>query len=95
MWQSGQGLAFLLPCPLSLLELGGARRGSASPPDPGFLLDFISYPVIKGFTSAAAVTIAFGQVKVGPVAPACVGIAQHWEEGLRGSRLAEGCGHGS
>ncbi|XP_040845309.1 sodium-independent sulfate anion transporter, partial [Ochotona curzoniae] len=29
----------------------------------GFLLDFISYPVIKGFTSAAAVTIAFGQVK--------------------------------
>lgn len=32
---------------------------------PGFLLDFISYPVIKGFTSAATVTIGFGQIKVG------------------------------
>uniref|UniRef100_A0A672Q6Q8 Sodium-independent sulfate anion transporter-like n=1 Tax=Sinocyclocheilus grahami TaxID=75366 RepID=A0A672Q6Q8_SINGR len=30
----------------------------------GFLLDFISHPVIKGFTCAAAVTIGFGQVKV-------------------------------
>ncbi|XP_023672728.2 sodium-independent sulfate anion transporter [Paramormyrops kingsleyae] len=29
----------------------------------GFLLDFISYPVIKGFTCAAAITISFGQVK--------------------------------
>ncbi|XP_027626546.1 sodium-independent sulfate anion transporter isoform X2 [Tupaia chinensis] len=29
----------------------------------GFLLDFISCPVIKGFTSAAAVIIGFGQVK--------------------------------
>eukprot|EP00079_Xenopus_tropicalis_P039527 XP_017953298.1 PREDICTED: sodium-independent sulfate anion transporter isoform X2 [Xenopus tropicalis] len=29
----------------------------------GFLLDFISYPVIKAFTSAAAITIAFSQVK--------------------------------
>ncbi|XP_044941694.1 sodium-independent sulfate anion transporter isoform X5 [Mustela putorius furo] len=29
----------------------------------GFLLDFISYPVIKGFTSAATVTIGFGQIK--------------------------------
>ncbi|XP_006635462.3 sodium-independent sulfate anion transporter [Lepisosteus oculatus] len=29
----------------------------------GFLLEFISYPVIKGFTCAAAVTIGFGQVK--------------------------------
>ncbi|TUK25541.1 Sodium-independent sulfate anion transporter [Bagarius yarrelli] len=29
----------------------------------GFLLDFISYPVIKGFTCAAAVTIGFGQIK--------------------------------
>ncbi|XP_070596302.1 sodium-independent sulfate anion transporter isoform X1 [Erythrolamprus reginae] len=29
----------------------------------GFILDFISYPVIKGFTSAAAVTIGFNQVK--------------------------------
>uniref|UniRef100_A0A8D0EXR1 Solute carrier family 26 member 11 n=1 Tax=Strix occidentalis caurina TaxID=311401 RepID=A0A8D0EXR1_STROC len=29
----------------------------------GFLLDFISSPVIKGFTSAASVTISFGQVK--------------------------------
>ncbi|XP_064378934.1 sodium-independent sulfate anion transporter isoform X2 [Dromaius novaehollandiae] len=29
----------------------------------GFLLDFISCPVIKGFTSAASVTIGFSQVK--------------------------------
>ncbi|XP_041641048.1 sodium-independent sulfate anion transporter isoform X1 [Cheilinus undulatus] len=29
----------------------------------GFLLDFISFPVIKGFTCAAAITIGFGQVK--------------------------------
>ncbi|XP_052395509.1 sodium-independent sulfate anion transporter isoform X1 [Carassius gibelio] len=29
----------------------------------GFLLDFISHPVIKGFTCAAAVTIGFGQLK--------------------------------
>uniref|UniRef100_A0A8D3DAI0 Sodium-independent sulfate anion transporter n=1 Tax=Scophthalmus maximus TaxID=52904 RepID=A0A8D3DAI0_SCOMX len=29
----------------------------------GFLLDFISFPVVKGFTCAAAVTIGFGQVK--------------------------------
>ncbi|XP_073444189.1 sodium-independent sulfate anion transporter isoform X2 [Dendrobates tinctorius] len=29
----------------------------------GFLLEFISYPVIKAFTSAAAVTIGFSQVK--------------------------------
>lgn len=29
----------------------------------GFLLNFISFPVIKGFTCAAAVTIGFGQVK--------------------------------
>ncbi|KAL9833615.1 sodium-independent sulfate anion transporter isoform 3-T3 [Geothlypis trichas] len=29
----------------------------------GFLLDFISCPVIKGFTSAASITISFNQVK--------------------------------
>uniref|UniRef100_A0A665UT23 Sodium-independent sulfate anion transporter n=1 Tax=Echeneis naucrates TaxID=173247 RepID=A0A665UT23_ECHNA len=29
----------------------------------GFLVDFISFPVIKGFTCAAAITIGFGQVK--------------------------------
>ncbi|KAM8784911.1 sodium-independent sulfate anion transporter isoform 1-T5 [Rhynchonycteris naso] len=29
----------------------------------GFLLDFISCPVIKGFTSAAAITISFGQLR--------------------------------
>ncbi|XP_014453494.3 sodium-independent sulfate anion transporter isoform X2 [Alligator mississippiensis] len=29
----------------------------------GFLLDFISYPVITGFTSAASVAISFSQVK--------------------------------
>ncbi len=31
----------------------------------GFLIDFIPYPVINSFTVAAAITIAFGQVKVG------------------------------
>lgn len=31
----------------------------------GFLVDFISFPVISGFTSSAALNIAFGQVKVG------------------------------
>lgn len=40
---------------------------------PGLLLDFISCPVIKGFTSAAAIIIGFGQIKVstlvGPGAP--------------------------
>lgn len=35
---------------------------------PGFLLDFISCPVIKGFTSAATITIGFGQIKVGTAA---------------------------
>eukprot|EP00055_Hartaetosiga_balthica_P014795 m.83420 g.83420 ORF g.83420 m.83420 type:complete len:664 (-) comp8689_c0_seq1:228-2219(-) len=29
----------------------------------GFIVDFIAYPVISGFTSAAAITIGFGQVK--------------------------------
>lgn len=29
----------------------------------GFFMDFISYPVLKGFTSAAAITIAMSQVK--------------------------------
>ncbi|XP_039595140.1 sodium-independent sulfate anion transporter isoform X1 [Polypterus senegalus] len=29
----------------------------------GFLLDFISFPVLKGFICAAAITIGFGQVK--------------------------------
>uniref|UniRef100_A0A8D2LQJ0 Solute carrier family 26 member 11 n=1 Tax=Varanus komodoensis TaxID=61221 RepID=A0A8D2LQJ0_VARKO len=46
-------LAFLSGCvqlAMGLLQLG-------------FLLDFISYPVINGFTSAAAVTIGFNQVK--------------------------------
>ncbi len=38
----------------------------------GFLLDFISYPVIKGFTCAAAVTISFGQVKVRVSPPSLV-----------------------
>lgn len=38
----------------------------------GFLLDFISFPVIKGFTCAAAVTIGFGQVKVSVRRPSAV-----------------------
>nr|XP_054391832.1 sodium-independent sulfate anion transporter isoform X7 [Pongo abelii] len=46
-------LAFLSGC--IQLAMGVLRLG--------FLLDFISCPVIKGFTSAAAVTIGFGQIK--------------------------------
>uniref|UniRef100_G1S0J3 Sodium-independent sulfate anion transporter n=1 Tax=Nomascus leucogenys TaxID=61853 RepID=G1S0J3_NOMLE len=46
-------LAFLSGC--IQLAMGVLRLG--------FLLDFISCPVIKGFTSAAAVTIGFGQTK--------------------------------
>ena len=30
----------------------------------GVIVEFISFPVISGFTSAAAIIIAFGQVKV-------------------------------
>jgi MFS superfamily sulfate permease-like transporter len=30
----------------------------------GFVIDFISFPVINGFTTSAAITIGFGQVKV-------------------------------
>uniref|UniRef100_A0A493TWF4 Solute carrier family 26 member 11 n=1 Tax=Anas platyrhynchos platyrhynchos TaxID=8840 RepID=A0A493TWF4_ANAPP len=40
----------------------GVRRGGRAAP-AGFLLDFISCPVIKGFTSAASITISFNQVK--------------------------------
>ncbi|XP_032032551.1 sodium-independent sulfate anion transporter [Hylobates moloch] len=46
-------LAFLSGC--IQLAMGVLRLG--------FLLDFISCPIIKGFTSAAAVTIGFGQIK--------------------------------
>lgn len=47
----------------------------------GFLLDFISCPVIKGFTSAATITIGFGQIKVGHL----------WASGhLLGSRTTAG-----
>ncbi|XP_073167399.1 sodium-independent sulfate anion transporter isoform X4 [Lepidochelys kempii] len=40
----------------------GLCRGGR-PASSGFLLDFVSCPVIKGFTSAASVTISFNQVK--------------------------------
>ncbi|XP_064891220.1 sodium-independent sulfate anion transporter isoform X2 [Columba livia] len=40
---------------------GVRRAGRAA--SAGFLLDFISCPVIKGFTSAASITISFNQVK--------------------------------
>uniref|UniRef100_G1M9S5 Sodium-independent sulfate anion transporter n=2 Tax=Ailuropoda melanoleuca TaxID=9646 RepID=G1M9S5_AILME len=46
-------LAFLSGC--IQLAMGVLRLG--------FLLDFISCPVIKGFTSAATITIGFGQIK--------------------------------
>lgn len=44
----------------------GRQRAYCRPFHAGFLLDFISSPVIKGFTSAASITISFNQVKVGP-----------------------------
>ncbi|XP_030317513.1 sodium-independent sulfate anion transporter isoform X1 [Calypte anna] len=40
----------------------GIRRGGRAA-STGVLLDFISCPVIKGFTSAASITISFNQVK--------------------------------
>ncbi|XP_055552491.1 sodium-independent sulfate anion transporter isoform X1 [Falco biarmicus] len=46
-------LAFLSGC--IQLAMGFLRLG--------FLLDFVSCPVIKGFTSAASVTISFNQIK--------------------------------
>ncbi|NXC37810.1 S2611 protein, partial [Penelope pileata] len=46
-------LAFLCGC--IQLAMGLLRLG--------FLLDFVSCPVIKGFTSAASITISFNQVK--------------------------------
>ncbi|XP_064439688.1 sodium-independent sulfate anion transporter isoform X2 [Mirounga angustirostris] len=46
-------LAFLSGC--IQLAMGFLRLG--------FLLDFISCPIIKGFTSAATITIGFGQIK--------------------------------
>lgn len=41
------------------------ERAHCLPSHAGFLLDFISCPVIKGFTSAASITISFNQIKVG------------------------------
>jgi len=32
----------------------------------GFVVDYISHPVINSFTTAAAITIACSQLKVGP-----------------------------
>lgn len=49
----------------------GQQRAYCHPSRAGFLLDFISCPVIKGFTSAASVTISFNQIKVGPARLAC------------------------
>lgn len=48
---------------LLLSLLAGAIQTSMALLRLGFLLDFISFPVIKGFTCAAAVTIGFGQIK--------------------------------
>lgn len=51
----------------------------------GFLIDYIPLPVISGFTSAAAITIGFGQVKVNnyfiinysPLPQSLLGITKH------------------
>uniref|UniRef100_F6XCG1 Sodium-independent sulfate anion transporter n=1 Tax=Ornithorhynchus anatinus TaxID=9258 RepID=F6XCG1_ORNAN len=48
----------------------------------GFLLDFISSPVIKGFTSAASVTIGFGQVKVRVLAGVAMGPVTYCSGGV-------------
>lgn len=59
---------FSLPTHRPSLKLSGLNvQSSPSLLATGFLLDFISCPVINGFTSAAAITIGFGQIKVGPV----------------------------
>ncbi|XP_054987839.1 sodium-independent sulfate anion transporter isoform X3 [Sorex araneus] len=77
-------LAFLSGC--VQLAMGCLRLG--------FLLDFVSCPVIKGFTSAAAVTIGFGQVKGGGRNPgpgvrgaAAAPEADAWTSGPRGPPL--------
>uniref|UniRef100_H0YY02 Solute carrier family 26 member 11 n=1 Tax=Taeniopygia guttata TaxID=59729 RepID=H0YY02_TAEGU len=46
-----------------LLSHWGQERAHRLPSHAGFLLDFISCPVIKGFTSAASITISFNQIK--------------------------------
>ncbi|KAL4648663.1 sodium-independent sulfate anion transporter [Arapaima gigas] len=46
-----------------LTFLSGIIQTSMALLSLGSLLDFISYPVIKGFTCAAAITIGFGQIK--------------------------------
>ncbi|XP_067439761.1 sodium-independent sulfate anion transporter [Thunnus thynnus] len=52
------------PCRAVLLSLlCGLIQAAMALLRLGFLLDFISFPVIKGFTCAAAITIGFGQVK--------------------------------
>lgn len=52
------------PCRAVLLSLlCGIIQAAMALLRLGFLLDFISFPVIKGFTCAAAITIGFGQVQ--------------------------------
>lgn len=50
-------------CALSLTFISGAIQLAVGILNLGFLVDFIPVPVISGFTSAAALTIALGQVK--------------------------------
>jgi len=51
------GLAALMAASVGVIQLGmGLLRA-------GFLVNFISHPVVSGFTSAAALVIAFSQVK--------------------------------
>lgn len=51
------GLAALLALAVGIVQLGmGLLRA-------GFLVNFLSHPVVSGFTSAAALVIAFSQVK--------------------------------
>jgi sodium-independent sulfate anion transporter 11 len=52
-----------VPLAILLTLLSGLVQFALGILNLGFLIDFIPRPVISGFTSAAAITIAFGQVK--------------------------------
>lgn len=49
---------------VTLTLLSGLVQFSIGLFNLGFVVEFISYPVISGFTSAAAITIGIGQVRL-------------------------------
>jgi len=52
-----------IPCAVALTFFSGVIQLFLGVLNLGFLVDFIPVPVISGFTSAAAITIAVGQLK--------------------------------